>query len=292
MYKRCFVIFVLSAHQSLTVVHHQIVSDTDGLYYTHKDYLQSTLLTTDSGGIVEEAVDYNPFGSERNRAGPHESDFSYNHQERDTETGLMYYDARYYSPELKRFTSIDPAVLRLGTVGSETNQLLANPQQQNAYTYVANSPVKYNDPSGEVLQFFARAATQFAKGVATYGAWGGASGAVVQGLDDYNEGSLSSGPEYLDSVKDGAIVGIGSRFGPTVAVLAATVLGLDEQSDPQESLRVTIEQTTDEGIDKALGDMSKKLQHPAVDFTTDVVRKVIEINNDNKQQGETSEQGN
>jgi|GEM_PF-3078214 len=128
-----------------------LTSDVDGLHYTHKDHLQSTSMTTDSNGIVEEAVDYKAFGSERSRAGSHESDYSFTDQERDTETGLMYYDARYYDAELKRFTGVDPAVVRLGTVEDEFNQLLTDPQQQNTYTYVANNPIKYNDPSGEII---------------------------------------------------------------------------------------------------------------------------------------------
>ncbi|MGF1504353.1 MAG: RHS repeat-associated core domain-containing protein [Anaerolineae bacterium] len=51
--------------------------------------------------------------------------------------GLMYYGARYYLPELRRFISADTIV-----PGG------ANPLAYNRYAYVYNSPVKYTDPTG------------------------------------------------------------------------------------------------------------------------------------------------
>jgi len=138
-------------------VNRVLTSDIDGLHYTHKDHLQSTSLTTDSNGIVKEAVDYKAFGLERNRAGSHESDFGYTDQERDSETGLMYYDSRYYSPELKRFTSVDP------WQGHYTT-----PQSLNKYSYTVNNPIKYNDPTGEAVPILAYLALGAAGGTMTY----------------------------------------------------------------------------------------------------------------------------
>ncbi|MBA3582893.1 MAG: hypothetical protein H0W44_10645, partial [Gammaproteobacteria bacterium] len=48
-------------------------------------------------------------------------------------TGLYYYRARYYAPELKRFISSDPIGLRGGL---------------NTYEYVGGDPVNYIDFSG------------------------------------------------------------------------------------------------------------------------------------------------
>ncbi len=117
--------------------HRVLTSDTDGIHYTHKDHLQSTSLTTDSSGIVEEAVDYKTFGSERDRSGTHESAYTFTDQEFDSVTALHYMNARYYDADLKRFTSVD-------AWGGE----LGNPQTMNKYSYVMNNPIKYNDPSG------------------------------------------------------------------------------------------------------------------------------------------------
>ncbi len=62
-------------------------------------------------------------------------------KERDNETGLDYFLARYYSSIQGRFTSGDPASLEL--------RHLVNPQDLNRYAYVANNPLKFIDPDGE-----------------------------------------------------------------------------------------------------------------------------------------------
>ena len=58
-------------------------------------------------------------------------------QIQDPETGLYFYNARYYNPALGRFISPDPIVPEAG-----------NPQALNRYTYVDNNPVILIDPSG------------------------------------------------------------------------------------------------------------------------------------------------
>ncbi len=64
-------------------------------------------------------------------------------QYQDTTTGLYKMGARYYQPELGRWTQPDPS-------GLETN----------AFAYVGGDPVNYIDPSGEwhtkVLKWFKR----------------------------------------------------------------------------------------------------------------------------------------
>jgi len=60
-------------------------------------------------------------------------------KERDGETGLDYFEARYMSAAQGRFTSPDP-----GNAGAFTS----NPQSWNAYSYVVNNPLKYTDPHG------------------------------------------------------------------------------------------------------------------------------------------------
>jgi len=61
--------------------------------------------------------------------------------EADSETGLNFAQARYQSPGLGRFTSVDP----LGRSASITN-----PQSFNRYSYVLNNPTNSTDPSGMI----------------------------------------------------------------------------------------------------------------------------------------------
>jgi RHS repeat-associated protein len=58
-------------------------------------------------------------------------------KERDTESGLDYFGARYYASSMGRFMSPDP-----------TGGRLANPQTLNRYAYVVNNPLSFVDPTG------------------------------------------------------------------------------------------------------------------------------------------------
>lgn len=67
-------------------------------------------------------------------------------KERDAETGLDYFLARYYSGAQGRFTSPDwssrPAPIPYAK--------LDNPQTLNPYTYVVNNPLRFVDVDGHV----------------------------------------------------------------------------------------------------------------------------------------------
>ena len=65
-------------------------------------------------------------------------------KERDSESGLDNFGARYNSSQYGRFTTPDPVVI--------TTERLKKPQQLNLYSYVANNPLRFIDPTGEILQ--------------------------------------------------------------------------------------------------------------------------------------------
>ena len=58
-------------------------------------------------------------------------------QRRDSGSGLLFYNARWYDPVIGRFISADTIVPQPG-----------NPQSLNRYSYAANNPLRYVDPSG------------------------------------------------------------------------------------------------------------------------------------------------
>jgi RHS repeat-associated protein len=61
-------------------------------------------------------------------------------KERDAETGLDYFGARYFSRSQGRFTSADPILIKKAR--------LMDPQRINLYAYARNSPLEYIDPNG------------------------------------------------------------------------------------------------------------------------------------------------
>lgn len=64
-------------------------------------------------------------------------------KERDAETGLDYFGARYYSGAQGRFTSPDLPLI---------DQHPEDPQSWNLYSYVRNNPLRYTDPTGRCLR--------------------------------------------------------------------------------------------------------------------------------------------
>ena len=71
-------------------------------------------------------------------------DYKFTGKERDSESGLDNFGKRYDSSSLGRFMTTDPVVI--------TTERLVNPQQLNLYAYVANNPLRFIDPTGEILQ--------------------------------------------------------------------------------------------------------------------------------------------
>jgi RHS repeat-associated protein len=96
--------------------------------YWHADGLGSLVRSTTATGAVATYQDYEAFG----KGGP-PTDYTFTGREFDSESGLLYYRARYYDPKIGRFISEDP----IGFFGGE-----------NFYSYVRNRPVVFNDPLG------------------------------------------------------------------------------------------------------------------------------------------------
>ena len=105
--------------------------------FYHNDHLGSNSVLTNQAGTVVEKTSYEPYGEVK--SGGTKSKFGYTGQEKDNETGLNYYDSRYYDPHLQRFIQPDtwlPDVY--------------DPQQLNRYSYANNNPLRYTDPSGHI----------------------------------------------------------------------------------------------------------------------------------------------
>lgn len=123
-------------------------TDTDGvcddsrLYYLADANFNVTALVDTSGDVVERYL-YSPYGEvtildpdftpDADGASDYANTTLYTGRTLDAATGLMYYRARYYHPELGRFVGRDPIGYRDGT---------------NCYGYVGSQPLIRLDPTG------------------------------------------------------------------------------------------------------------------------------------------------
>ncbi|MFO1502040.1 MAG: RHS repeat-associated core domain-containing protein [Verrucomicrobiota bacterium] len=92
-----------------------------------------------------------PYGLERTEDHPRRVDdeYKYSQKERDRESGLHYFEARYMAAAIARFISVDPKYLSPDNLSDEERtSFLAKPQSLNLYAYALNNPLTYNDPSG------------------------------------------------------------------------------------------------------------------------------------------------
>ncbi len=104
--------------------------------FYQRDALGSVIALTDENGAIMTQYVYDPFGKVTIIGEVSDNPFQYTGRENDG-TGLYYYRARYYSPELQRFVSEDPIGLAGGSI--------------NFYSYAANSPINRIDPLGLVF---------------------------------------------------------------------------------------------------------------------------------------------
>jgi RHS repeat-associated protein len=123
------------------------------VHYIHPDHLGSSNVVTDSTGKQEGFSEFTPYGSTFRQTGTYDPKHKFTGKELD-ESGLYFYGARYYDPEIGRFITADTIV-----------QTPYDPQSLNRYAYCRNNPINYVDPTGHFwgaifafLGFIAKAA--------------------------------------------------------------------------------------------------------------------------------------
>ena len=144
-------VFVYDVNGKLLAEYNDATPTTGGTSYLTADHIGTPRVVTDQSANVKSRHDYLPFGEEIDDAiagrvntpgysGNDNLRQQFTSKERDVETGLDFFGARYYASKHGRFTSIDPLAFK-------TKQLL-DPRDFNRYAYVANNPLKYLDEDG------------------------------------------------------------------------------------------------------------------------------------------------
>jgi RHS repeat-associated protein len=105
------------------------------LYNAHGDV--TSLMEAD--GNIAATYDYDAFGNIITKTGNADNNILYAGYQQDDESGLYYLNARYYDSTISRFITED-------TYLGQKN----DPLSLNLYSYCANNPIMYIDPSGHV----------------------------------------------------------------------------------------------------------------------------------------------
>ena len=151
-------VYVYDAQGQLAAEYWTAANPTTGTEFLTADPLGSTRLVTNAAGGVLKRYDYVPFGEEiaagiggRAQADgygsgvyPNAPDVlseKFTAKERDAESGLDYFGARYYGSALGRLTSPDQPF---------ADQNTNDPQSWNLYSYVRNNPLNRIDPDGHL----------------------------------------------------------------------------------------------------------------------------------------------
>ncbi len=114
-----------------------MIHATEGRQFYLFDALKSVVNLTKPDGTVQARYRYDAWGNPRSTVGASFNPFGFTSQERDAESGLYYFKARYYDPTIGRFLSQDPAK---GDANS--------PPSLHKYLYANANPTAFIDPTG------------------------------------------------------------------------------------------------------------------------------------------------
>jgi RHS repeat-associated protein len=120
---------------------------TIALHYYFSDHLGTHAVVENAAGTqCEQDIDYYPYGGQQSDycTTPVSQNYKFTGKERDGESGLDNFGARYDTSNLGRFMTPDwaakPKTVPYANFG--------NPQSLNLYSYVENNPTTFGDPDG------------------------------------------------------------------------------------------------------------------------------------------------
>jgi RHS repeat-associated protein len=200
------------------------VSTTSGLQFIKVDPPGSTRVVADANQavIAGQKQEHMPFGGSllasqngRTTAQGYGVDEAtdvlarlFTGKERDAETGLDYFGARYFPGAQGRLTSPDPVFFQA--------EMLADPQRFNPCDCVRNNPLRYVDPKGEAIELFSDPAEREKQMQVLCGlAWSDACKQYLYVDDNYKKG------HYYVGIVAGGQSGKGGDFGSLNGVIAA-----------------------------------------------------------------------
>ncbi|MCM2263857.1 MAG: RHS domain-containing protein [Desulfuromonadales bacterium] len=119
------------------------------VYYYHTDPAGTPLAITNQYGVKAWEADYLPFGEVYSESGT-ANDRKFVGKERDEESNLDYFGARYHYAKIGRFLAPDPVRAVSPQTGQVNAKILKNPQRHNRYSYSLNNSYRNVDLDGRI----------------------------------------------------------------------------------------------------------------------------------------------
>ncbi|HEX9222603.1 MAG TPA: RHS repeat-associated core domain-containing protein [Candidatus Acidoferrales bacterium] len=133
---------------------------SNNVSYYFADHLGTARVVTNASGAILDDSDFYPFGGERPIVSSSGNTYKFTSKERDSESGLDDFGARYYSSALGRFVSSDWSAIPVPVPYAK----FLDPQTLNLYTYVRNLPTTSTDLDGHMLVGFTESGAPFGPG--------------------------------------------------------------------------------------------------------------------------------
>ena len=119
-------------------------------------------MITSSTGTIQKEADYYPYGGELLVSGTDPNNYKFTGKERDAESNLDEFGARYFASSLGRFMAPDWAAKATAVPYAS----FGDPQTLNLYGYVRNNPLSKADADGHCYPWCTVAAGAFFGAVA------------------------------------------------------------------------------------------------------------------------------
>jgi len=221
-------------------------------------------------------------------------------KERDSETGLDYFQARYFSSLQGRFTSPDEwaggivdvySGGQVGTPGPLPYADITDPQTINKYAYVMNNPLRYTDPDGHCPWCIGALIGGVGGAAASYVSqkwshpdqgvnWKQVGAAAVGGAVAGGTLGLATAPGALFTVLGGeTVLGTGTAVGVGAAAGSGVLGGIAERAvssggDPNTAIGSLEQVATDAALGAVSEGIGAAIVNPAVKSTTTAGRAV------------------
>ncbi len=229
--------------------HQPLARKTNGswYYYIYNAHGDVIGLVNEAGTVVN-TYEYTPWGEIRSESETVDNPIKYAGEYYDDELDMIYLRARYYNPQIGRFTSLD---IEEGEI--------ASPLDMNRYVYCRNNPIKYVDPTGEGVLLACIIIGAVVGAVA-----GGFAGAAVSKKTTGSVSGTSIAIGVLGGATVGGLLGWGLyAFGASVSAagLVSTAPGLYK--------------TLDQGVNfatKALQHMNEKARQVPVQVLIEAIK--------------------